>query len=167
MAKKYTTVIFLSLTSSITLQIRQYLIILRLCSTKEQMMLLLSGVKSILLGLQCVVRTGRAPSIHADHLAPASDASSSLSTRVPVNSSHGRLVTQSNRHTVSSSHGELVTIIWAVTSWPCDELTGSRLRCANLNRLTVPRGLLSTYGCRAFDYAVAGPPDLHGTARWT
>jgi len=28
------------------------------------------------------------------------------------------------------------------------------LRSANLNRLTVPRCRLSTYGCRAFDYAV-------------
>jgi len=28
-----------------------------------------------------------------------------------------------------------------------------RLRSANLNRLTVPRCRLSTYGCRAFQYA--------------
>jgi len=28
-----------------------------------------------------------------------------------------------------------------------------RLRSANLNRLTVPRCRLSTYGCRAFHYA--------------
>ena len=32
---------------------------------------------------------------------------------------------QSTRHTVSSSHGQLVTKIWAVTSWSCDELTGT------------------------------------------
>ena len=37
-----------------------------------------------------------------------------------------------------------------------------RLRSANLNRLTVPRCRLSTYGCRAFDYL---PDSLELAAR--
>ena len=36
---------------------------------------------------------------------------------------------------VSSSHGQLVTIIWAVTSWPCDELTGTRFEGCRDDRL--------------------------------
>jgi len=43
---------------------------------------------------------------------------------------------QSTRHTDNSSHGQLVTKIWAVTSWPCDELTGTHafasIQCSKL-----------------------------------
>jgi len=67
------------------------------------------------------------------------------STRHTVDSSHGQLVTgqlvtRSTRHAVDSSQrgqhgvwgaGQLVIRFWAVTSWPCDELTGTRQNCTS------------------------------------
>jgi len=46
---------------------------------------------------------------------------------------------QPTRHTVKSSHGPLVVISSHVTSWWCDELTGSLTRCMVMRSELLPK----------------------------
>jgi len=80
---------------------------------------------------------------------------STLSPRIvgiPVNSSHGQVVRRSTRHTVNSSQSTRHNVKLCrrhrkigVTSWPCDEFTGSLRRCRQRRSIFIRGGLQKTH----------------------